>query len=127
MVDRPPQPRKGTGRLKAPKSMSDDERASILLGVFEEQDAEGKYVFRDQDVRHLIPAIALLSGWQPRECAAGTPLAQLMASFGEDLGLYPEKSKKEWEVAVATFYKKFPPHPELLKRLKSVLEGLPAT
>lgn len=111
----------------APSQAHDAAYAKQLLAVFEAQDDQGRYVHDDGDVRHLVPALALMSGWKPSELAADTSLARLMEEFRLAVGLDEDADITAWDQAAAAFYADAPPQPELLAQLKASMGIKPAS
>ena len=104
------------------------ERARIeeILAAFEPRNEDGTYQFSDAEVRHVLPALALLSGWTPAELKDETPLGRLMRQFAAKVSLGKSDPLPVWERQVADYYRFSPPNPALLARLKAQLEQTPA-
>lgn len=111
----------------SPTRAQDAAYAEKLLAVFEAQDDQGHYTFEDGDVRHLVPALALMAGWQPSDLQADTPLARLMDEFREAVGLDEDADAAAWDQAAAAFYAEAPPDAALLEQLRQAMRTGPST
>jgi hypothetical protein len=98
---------------------SDQEFADKILALFEEQDAKGDYVYPDEDVRHVLPALLLGAGVAPSRFTHG-PIKGLLAEFRQKMKLDPETSDQDFLVAARRYYRKYPPNKQLLEKLRGL-------
>lgn len=91
-----------------------------LLEIFEKQDNEGEFIFKDESVRQILPGLLLGSGLVPSEFEYG-PIKGLFAEFREKLKLPAEVSDDDYLVATRRYYRKYPPDKKLLASVQEYL------
>ena len=100
-------------------SESDQEFSDKILALFEEQDASGEYIYPDQDVRHVLPALLLGAGVSPGRFTHG-PIKGVLAEFRQKMKLDFDVSDQDFLVAARRYYRKYPPNKQLLEKLRGL-------
>lgn len=100
----------------------EQEIAERLTEVFEAQDENCDFLYQDEDVRRLLPALLLSAGVDPNEYSSG-PLADLFVEFRELAKVPPIASAQDWVDAACAYYDQEPPNPELLAAVQKVLNS----
>ena len=88
-----------------------------LLGLFEQQDDQGEFIFKDEDVREVLPALLMGSGLNPSDFEYG-PLKALFSECREKLTLAHDADDDEYLTASRRYYRKKPPNKQLLTALQ---------
>lgn len=100
----------------------EQEIAERLTEVFEAQDENCDFIFQDEDVRRLLPALLLSAGVDPNDYSTG-PLADLFVEFRILADVPQIASAQDWVDAACKYYKSEPPNPELLAAVQEVLNS----
>ena len=109
-----------SGKSKAPTAEEDLRRTKRVLSVFEEQDAEGNYLFPDDQVREFLPLMVILSK-APIDESLKPKLLTVMDEFLAQVGLDRNATREELEWACDNYYAKKPLNRQLADKLKKVL------
>ncbi len=89
---------------------------SNVQEIFERQQADGRYVYTDTQVRDVLPALFLLSGLDLSEAEGA--MKHLLVEFCEKAGTTLESGRDEVARKVAAYYRSHPPEPSLLRELQ---------
>jgi len=92
-----------------------------LAGIFERRLPNGTFVYEDEKVRHLVPALFLISGSKLSEVKT-QEMKDLLAEFAQKLELPETHTEDDFAKALTAYYKKNPPDQVLLRELQQACE-----
>lgn len=92
-----------------------------LAAIFERQLPNGTFVYEDEKVRHLVPALFLISGSKFSDVKT-QDMKDLLAEFAAKLDLPENHSEDDFAKALTAYYKENPPDPVLLRELQKACE-----
>lgn len=103
-----------------PLSEQEQEFADKVMALFEEQDENGEFIHKDEDVRHVLPALILGADIAPSVYTHG-PIKGLLAEFRQKMKLPDDVSDQDYLVAARRYYRKYPPNKSLLTKLQEAI------
>lgn len=92
-----------------------------LQGALEQQLPNGTYVYDDEKVREILPALFLLSGRKLSEVQTDD-MKSLLAEFRRKLDVPDDASEDEFASKLAAHYRANPPDRGLLRELREACE-----
>ncbi len=90
-----------------------------LLGIFDQQNADGRNTYSDDEVRHVLPLLILSSKIEPSKLTG--PVKQVLGEFASRAQLDLNASPEVIQNAIRAYYAKHPANPSLMAAIGKFL------
>lgn len=99
--------------------------AEAMLKVFETQNADGSFLYSDEDVRHFLPMVLLGAGNVTADQLT-EEVADLLGEFAQKAGLTKGESGEAMGQKVTAYYEQHPPNAALVAAFQKFLQSFAA-